>query len=309
MNTGAQIAMNQEASSSWEVENVLLVNTSLPEITGKRYSSVANAITYAKTQSPGSTNPWAIYMPAGTYSDNIAVPSYIRIVGHNSGTRLTGQITSEGAWVADVYEYIVENCYITNLTMGSSQALVLWKCILGGGTPSDGDIAILNGIMRGTLDLSSLNDLWTFNATYFGLGTTLSLPASSNIYGSEFSGVLVSINLNGGDFNNTSFSVNVFGSGTYTCKDVTFGGPITLTAGMTLTARNCTLGGNLTVNGGTLNSYGCSGTINYSAGTWNNYGDRYDNRTSGLSATDEQSAIDELAATPSGVDIFLLMGA
>ena len=46
---------------------------------------------------------------------------------------------------------------------------------------------------------------------------------------------------------------------------------------------------------GTLTTYGCAPTFTIAGtGTWNNFGDKYDNSSSGLTSSDTQNAIDEL---------------
>jgi len=297
---GAATGQNIGLTPIWELENNLIAMPGVPAIAGKRYTTIQDCLDYAKTQSPAIDNRWVVWF-GGENAENLAVPSFVGIKGITIGSRLTGELTSEGNWVTDVYEYMIENCYVADLKLGASQSLMIYNCILAGGSPAAGNLAVIGGNGRGTIDLSSLTQLWTFNWTYFGVMTTLSFPADSNIYGTEISGISINLNFNGGDFNNSSFSVGTLGNGTYTLKDCTFSSAVTVSASKTVTANNCTFAAGITISGGTLTTKGCTGTVTHSSGTWNNNGDSYNNATSGLAATNEQAAIDEIALDISSI--------
>ena len=274
--------------------NVLYVQDGQDVIEGVRYQTIQDAFDYAKTQSPAYNNKWIVKF-TGTNTENLAIPAHIIPMGNGPGSILAGQITSEGGWSTDVLEFLVYCCTLSNIKLTSGKSLQCINCIITTSTPSGGDLALTACLIQGTVNFGSLAQFWTFQSIFFGVLTSITFPATSYIYGMQVAGLFINVYLNGGEFYGCNFSSNTFGTGTYTFKNCSMPGG-TISAGRTMTI----IGGDfttLTINGGTVTSYGVAViSRSYIAGVWNNYGDFYDKRTSGMAATEFQAAIDEIEA-------------
>jgi hypothetical protein len=256
-------------------DNVLSVYAGADVIEGVRYPTIAAAQAYALTQSPSSSNVFCILV-YGNNSEDIEVQSYIVIKGSKSGTRLSGQITSSGNWLdhLDIFEFVIEDCYITDLDVSSGKSLTLMGCMIETSTPSSGDLALVHCGIKGTADFSSLTMIYIFNSYFLGLGTSIALPATTYSYGANFAGISVTVTLNGGEFYNCFIDGISLGAGTYKFEGGRLSS-LTVSASRTVTAANLYID-TLIINGGTLTSRGVNaGSLSFTSGTWNNYGGVY----------------------------------
>jgi hypothetical protein len=90
--------------SSDDRNRVVYVDSTRPTKSGEVYATLATAITYINTQTPGSSNPWAIFLQPGTNSESVTIPTHTVLVGeHRTKHTLSGTITlSTGAGVQNV---------------------------------------------------------------------------------------------------------------------------------------------------------------------------------------------------------------
>jgi hypothetical protein len=280
-----------------------LVDPNVPEVAGSRYQSIANAITYAKTQSPSATNRWVIVV-GDNNSENFDVPSFISIKGAKTGTRLTGTVGSEGTITTDIMEFVIEDCIVYDIDMDdATDALVLYNCTVYSSTPSQGILVIWFGGIIGTTNFSSCTQFFMVNSFCFSLGGTITLPGGVNsyYYNSTISGILNTITLNGGEFHGVNVNSNTinWNAGTYSFYSGSIAS-LSVNAGKTVTAVGTSIT-SLTMDGGTLTTKGCViGTRSITGGTWNNSGEAYDNTDSGLVAEEMQAVIDELSSIVNG---------
>lgn len=292
-NTQTAIDLLAAASgSTWSPSQVVLVDPSQAESAGKRYQSIANALVYIATQTPSASNLWGIEV-GGTNAENFTLPAYVSIIGTNL-TALTGQVSSSDT--SGAYKTSIYGCSISNLVMSGTNAISLMNCIVTSGSVTGG-IIIANGLTNLVgINLSSATSVMCLR-TFIGAGTTLPSGVNCSDCYMEFGTGPV---LNGGKFKNCTwyFPGVTFNAGTYNIVGgSTDSANFTIPASVTMNIYGLSgNGGTITVNGGTLNSYGIPGyAVTLTSGTWNNYGDVYDNSTSGLTATKVQTAIDELA--------------
>ncbi|MCK4500278.1 hypothetical protein KAU11_07260, partial [Candidatus Babeliales bacterium] len=276
-------------------DNIVSVISGATEITGEIYSTWASADAYIQTQSPSTTDRWGIKI-TGTNTEDIVVRSWIRILGESSTTILTGNITSAVTYIGtNLFEAIVNNCIITNLTIGTGKTLLAVNSFIEGGTLSATSyfMGANTSILDGDYSNSAVTEL--FYGYVLG-GTFGSKLKGQNLYIVQ---VKSAISISGGLFYDCRLTSGTYNSGNY----VMYGGlldvNITLASGTTSYLDNVSVGytgQTITLTGGTLNTYGIAKnlTVTVTSGTWNNEGVKYDNAVSGLTATDTQAAIDEI---------------
>lgn len=291
--------------------NVIYVKPDGEEVTGKVYLTIAAALAYIATQSPATDNRWTVYF-TGENSENFALPSWVQIQGDTYSSVLLGTIASAGTPTA-IDEYAIADCDIRDLQLGSGNGALITRCFVRGGSFSGCVIYSFHSTYN-TVDLSLLAEPSALIGCNFY--TSVTLPLSPLVHHGVVFNVGAYNVLLGGIFAQTTFDSNGFG-GTATLTndlrliDCDFRGgdspemSITIPSGFTVDVYGGTLT-NVTFivqSGGTLNTYGtkCNVTNN---GTWNNYGNIYDNSTSGLTASDIQGAIDELEQKISAEDLW-----
>jgi len=104
-------------------DNVVWVDQVKDEVAGERYKTIQAAINYINTQTPIITDQWAIRLGSGAYSEDIQIPSYIRLYGNSLSTILTGKIAG-GTLGTDYSEFFIKDCVLQSLIVGSYASAV-----------------------------------------------------------------------------------------------------------------------------------------------------------------------------------------
>jgi len=277
-------------------DNMVYVIPGATAQAGKVFNTWAAADAYVATQTPSSTNTWGIYI-TGTNSENITIRSYVRIIGERGVTRLTGTLDTDVTLGADFFEACVLGCLIADIEVSVAGRFI--KCIgcdVTGGTPSAAGAIICAGfsIVSGG-DYSACSTVIIQQSTVAAGTFPSNLILQFSQFGQSFAGTL-----NGGTFTESQIDVNgaTLNAGTYSGVGGHVQSSFTIPTGVTFTLLGTDVNGQVTIDvGGTLNTTGgaISGGV-IENGTWNNDGVAYNNSTSGLTATNTQDAIDELAA-------------
>lgn len=142
------------------LSHTLNINPDAAEIPGVQYHSIAHALTYiaAQTPVPSATNRWGLLV-SGTLDENIdlANMTYIHIVGTKNAV-LTGTIDNSatdagglGGMLGKIplYPLAIMGVTINNLSLSHSSLLVLYDCIVSGGSSTDGVLVIQNSTITG----------------------------------------------------------------------------------------------------------------------------------------------------------------
>ena len=124
--------------------NVVYVDGTRAAETGEVYNTLASAVSYINTQSPGSGNPWVILMEPGTNAESVTIPTFTVLVGRDrESTTMTGTIT------------LAANAAVQNVTIGSGGELDIGSGNTGYVTASDVNIDDgASGGIDGTLVIS-----------------------------------------------------------------------------------------------------------------------------------------------------------
>lgn len=303
----------------------VVVDPTIPEVAGKNYQSITNALVYVLTQTPSVTNKWGIKVgmvnPA-LEAASIDIPVGVWILGEKGVTMLPMAITSSVDPVAnlDIYSGGLKDCEIQNLTIASGKCITLDNCEVSGGISAATIMFMQGGTITGG-DFSTTYIMSIRDVILGGQNSTITLPALLSAYECNF--ILPSSKhsvLNGGYFYNcvfpaTATNQNTLNAGSYSFHSCTFDAgwssyPLTLVTGVTAYFHQCTFEGtvNLTYNTGsvvTLDGTQKPTTVVNGGGTLTAIGDFYDNSSSGLLAQNVQDAIDELAL--SSTDLSILM--
>ena len=277
--------------------NIVLVDSTQPAVAGKIYATWALADAYVQTQIPSATNIWGIKI-TGNNAENIIIRDWIRIIGERQEARLTGNITSTIIFVGpNAFEPMITNCILTNLTGG-----------LAGGLITLVDCEVAGGIVAANFYTLLINCFVTGGDFTAGVTVAMQGGALAGTFGflqaEYFKLDGAGITLNGGDFRNCLFNAAILNDANYFIGGGLLDTNFTITAG-SYVLDNVAIGSStITMNGGTLSTYGVSGRLQVSVigGTWNNHGDKYDNVASGLVATNTQAAIDEVVTMIPGLD-------
>jgi len=249
-------------------DNVVSVNPDQAEVVGITYTNYNSARLYATSQSPSATNQWTIQLPSGETSEDIDVYQYIKVMGV-AGTVLTGALTSVVPFTGTEYfDALIQNCQIHDLVVGAGKILTVYNSTISGcGDLSNGLLITNYSTLESACDFSTMAFFQSLNTDFFDfVGDSFTFGNGNIIYGGT---IIADIIVNNG---NANFSNTNFG-----------GNDITINSGATLNTSACLSIGTITNNG-----------------THNNYGDFYDNTTSGLIATEMQGAIDELSTISGG---------
>jgi hypothetical protein len=102
-------------------QNTVEVLTGCTEVAGKRYASIANAITYINTQTPAIDNLWSICCLDLTNSENFTLPDF---VGIHSSKGFQGIVMTQFTGNVTLGEYSIANSveFTGQLTIGSTNA-------------------------------------------------------------------------------------------------------------------------------------------------------------------------------------------
>jgi hypothetical protein len=288
-----------------QCSNEILINKYESEISGKQYNKFVNAFAYVSSQTPSATNTWVVRF-SGAISESLMVPEFVTVVGDDMYTSIiSGSVSFEslgtqilntnninnctigeliGTSTLPDKQYIgVDNCKILNASGTGSNSIIMNNClILGGDFSTFDDLCFINN----TFVIPVIN-IATFNGAQFN--SCLIVPANTynKLIVDNCSFTLTSCtSLNDVVFLNT----NTFSNCSVNIKNINID--------TTLQFLSCTLDGtNITVKSGgdfkTNGSYLEETPTVEAGGVWTNEGEHYDNRTSGLSATNVQTAIDE----------------
>jgi hypothetical protein len=287
-------------------DNIVQVKTGVTEVAGKIYNTIASALAYIATQTPATDNRWGI-MISGENSEDFTIPSWVAIIG-DATTDLSGAVSA--VTPSDIDEVNIVDCLIRNLNFNGGTGGLITRCQIKGGTFDAGSIIYAIQCTFRDCDVDVIYDGSAFINCF--LGGTGTLPADGTCYNSVVFNLGAGTVLAGGRFFTTEFDGSAFSTDQTLTSNLEFkncsmfGVALTIIVpnGVTFTVEGCDMPLlNVTVEaGGTLTTYNSTlGTIT-NAGTWTNYGATYDNRTSGLTAGDVQSAIDELALETSNTE-------
>jgi len=277
-------------------DHVVVVDPNATEVTGKVYKTWAAADAWVQTQTPSSTNRYAILI-SGPNSENITLRNYVALVGMNSG-HLQGSLSPVNGNNGDPSSVLVFGLIVDNIQSSNANNTIFFKnCTINGGTVTAGDyVAFENcNLMGGTFS-----------------GVTNLLIFRSMVYGGEYTTPLIEWSYISDETGHTAtfhgftsmHSYFDYSTGTvydnnsdYTLVHSTAEFPLDIhgTVGAFYTFINNTWavqsGGQLILKNAT---YGSSGSITNNGGTITNVGEYYDNTNSNLTSTNAQNAIDEL---------------
>jgi hypothetical protein len=138
-------------------QNSVEVLTGGTEVAGKRYASIANAITYINTQTPALNNLWSICSLNQTNAENFTLPDYV------------GLHSPKG------FQGVVQTIFSGNITIGAYSvvnSVNLTGQITAGSTNSGAPSITYGSYLSGTLVIAA--------GTYFQPVNTL-LQVSSNL--------------------------------------------------------------------------------------------------------------------------------
>ncbi len=236
--------------SSVSFQNEVFVDPTQPEVEGICYQSISNADIYVQTQSPSSSNRWAIKV-SGNNSESITVRSWVAIVGELEATRLTGSINSTGPINTSYHEYMVSNAELTNISTTGTNFLCIDNCHITASTPPGGIIVLFRCLIEGgDFSIASTCIPWncpiitaTFNENTSFHFCNFSSFGSTILYGGKLRSCHAesgSVILNSGVYElvNSSIKDDLSTNDNITLESSHFEGEITINAGSTLTTKN-----------------------------------------------------------------------
>ena len=279
--------------------NTLTVEPTSPVVVGKIYDTYAGALAYAQSQTPANTNRWVINLPAGDFAEAVTIDDYISVVGHHEGTRITGAVDCTATFTGDLFVGNIHNCVINDLDISVTGTITVFiDCRISGGAPTAGAgtiIFMLNSFIQGGDFSGYAGVLRIEECVVFG-GI---FPSIFQAQDTDFSTNPPGATLNGGDFQRCVLESgsNTYNAGTYNLYNCDLRANISTGTGSWTLIGGITDGATITYDtGGSLDTYGVANlTVVDNGGVFNNRGDFYDNSTSGLTATNTQEAIDEIA--------------
>ena len=318
----------------------VIVDPNLTAIPGKVYNTWAAADAYVATQVPAVATPWTI-MIYGSNAENITLRNYTRLRGIPYNTLLSGDITTNSAIT------MITDCKLTgtvNIVSGAgSDYVVMEGCEFEGTLDMDSSgggscfVSMGNGCK---VDLAGMTH--TGAAVGFRFTFIVDSDVSGGVFTASTGNELVAFRdcriggstLSYAEYDNCTVESNTFAAGYHQFTNCTVGSitlstndwgvlrthncvfdelRVTLTAGSDyemfdtqFETSNVTIG----VVPTQFKTINCSDSLiigGAQAASWVNEGAIYDNTTSGLTATDVQAAIDEIAAYD-GTDLVLSAG-
>ena len=278
--------------------NIIQVDPSATEITGKRYQSIANALTYIdENETPAIDNIWGIRV-GGENSENFTVADYVYILGDTLTTKLTGEITSSA--FTGPLQKVISGCEVMNLNIGAGHSIQFFNCYVGGGTIGANAFVMAERSYLG-IDLTGIaSNSGFFYCIVIGGKIGEGYFQSCLISGGEISVSGGTCQLLNSSLNFNTLTIDAASSGLIYFQHVnSMNGSLsyTIPSGLSIGLENSTPDITFTVDGGTLVTKNCilpTPTVN--SGTWQNEGELYDNTTSGLTAENTQDAIDEISS-------------
>lgn len=304
ISVGNGVAINKE----------IVINTVDTEISGKQYQNFANAFAYIASLAlpPSVTNPWTVKF-SGRHTENIIIPLFVSLSGESMTTSiLTGTIGVVGAGDLYVSSNYIENCTIENLAIDGTGALncgISLENVKVTGCTSIGTgnwILARNCVITGG-DFTSFNGFYSIfeSCSLFVTTSVVKFPVNSYIIGGcIFAGVAHSISFP--NINIVNVCIINFGncdlSGIIIIRKSSIQGAFSVPDQSQIKAFGTFFDDIITINvGGSLTTAGCvlgqDGTFTepVNNGTWNNYGDSYDDNLTGLTAYNTQTAIAALS--------------
>jgi hypothetical protein len=279
-------------------KNKVILNADLPEVPGIQYQSYADAIAYILTQTHDATHLWVIQFTDFIIED-ITVYEYIEVAG--SGTRsswIDGDVDCVSA--GGIPGCIISNCVIGNINITSvgSELVNFKNCVILDSTTSVGTHSVKFDecmIVKG--DYTMYSDIYVTKSNF--------ISYYGDIVFDEIT--LVDSDIDTYMGNTITFKIVHFIKCLLSLCDVIitetgnfqmcmFKENFTIPLGVNINVYQSRYENTFTVNG-ELNTKMCS-FVNLpiiGTGTWDNDGEVYDNRTSGLTALNMQEAVDELA--------------
>lgn len=302
----AHEAMNSEVIAT----NTVIVDPNATALAGKIYTTFAAAMVYVQTQSPAANNRWTIkYSGSGSVVDTITMQDYVDVEAVHT-VQIAAPLTS--ACTSYSKAGVLKNFDIQLFDGGASTYFVCKDCIISGvatlvfppfnPTLTAGYLMFLNCTLKGG-DFSDASEMVIFHSKADQSSSFQTVDQLTYAYHSYFSKAV----LNGGWY--------------YNCEIEDIGGSLTLTdnAAWIYKFFNTSFQGAYTVSGNTdMSFWECSGDaftidmglapnnfITYNctdftvsganASSWVNYGGCFQDATAGLSASDTQTAIENLA--------------
>jgi hypothetical protein len=201
---------------SIDEKNIVYVDTQRATQAGEVYATLATAITYINTQSPGTSNPWVIYVQPGTNTETVTIPVSTVLVGHDYTKNLfTGIITLDtGATIQNARVGSGGKLYVASGKTGyvHSSDVVLGDA--GGGL--DGTVSATDSFIDGIVDASGV--LMAYQS-YLGVSSISSTGTVSTYNSSAFNFT------NSGTWNNfgAAYRNTVLASGTRLTSTTTQG--------------------------------------------------------------------------------------
>jgi len=288
-------------------KNKLIVDSNLIEVTGQVYNSYSDALNYALSTTPSATNKWTIHI-TGECSDNITLHEFIGIQGQRENTRLTGTISTTSVYGSAANPGYIADCEIINLSYTTNmQMIALINCNINASISTTGNTAILFAqdcvFSGGNYAINNLAFKMVGGEIKSGTFPINPNPQFENINISD----TATCTINGGSFINCFIqraNSATYNSGYYLFRNGILGQPITNTGidDITIIGTQLLSPVQFATDSGTLSTEGITGLLSFTtnSGQWANKGISYDNSTSGLSATNTQDAIDELASNIPG---------
>jgi len=303
------------------IENVIQIHPTKPVIAGERYQDIPTAQAWIAANSPATINNiWAI-KTAGNYSGNFTVQSWIiQVFERNS--QITGSINSAGGITTDFDEFLIVGGILSDIKLtGSNGFRVENVTIKGSSSTGGGLLAVFNSLITAG-DFSNISQMSVFGSVTLTVGGTVTFPTSLEYEGERIQNSAGTINLNGcshifgtrvsgvtwgltAGYNFEKCTIIDSGTINFSSQSIIFDecrikADIQVTGSSSVTVNGGSVSGSaFNVNGGALTTRNISTeNFTYTSGTWTNLGNDYDNRSSGISATDDQGAIDEMILTP-----------
>lgn len=293
--------------------NIISVDPNMEEIPTKRYTSVANAKVYIATQTPSTTNRWTIVV-GWTNNESFDIDPWVSIQWLGQSTLFTGEITSATDFTSDLDEIVLRECTASNIKLDPSQFIFCYDVHITGWTFTGWQLITHSCTYEGwdftALDNHVINSCiamsWTFWASNAFVNSTITGNCILNGSTIVWSIVLDDVELwTGGVSINSSINTATI-TGNWYLVGWTFTNFSAIAWWQTLALQWVNLLTWLTVDGD-LTTIGCTGQLpTVGAGTWTNSWDIFDNTASGMTATDVQWAINELASrryTQTGVTL------
>lgn len=305
--------------------NTVVVDEAATPVVGKIYDNYADALLYINTSGGvlGPDNMWTIFINGTLTEAAITQNQYINIQGNYNNTIIESIITSDIIPSSDEEHTFIRGCSLVGAISGTS--VHLEDCVLGVlGTSCDMEaqtvyckdcsIILINTASSETVE---------FDSCRLEGSTSSYLSATSNCTFRNMNMSEGVYEVDNGNFINCSIEIDGVDRIFYGLENNVYFDFCTFTADWVLTSgevyvlylNNCIgaldYGSEVAIDGSSLGIGNLTAVVNScsninitSPSSLTVVGDYYDNTTSGLTATNVQAAIDELASGSSGTVSF-----